>query len=487
MNHNDNKEELRNVNTNKYYNDSYKTENGFNLFHTEILNFPRENFSTISEEKLIILAKLFIYLENKIYNNSNELRKEVIKNPKNSKILNSRVLKSLETATDKKRAWRHLIEYCCIFSLIEYDRNKITINFDNCKEMEMIKNSDNFYFQNKLLSLNIKSNNYLRRLKSLRDENLYNYNLTEMVLTYIYDLKRDVTDFEVAFLLGKIEKAPENKDFNKIYKRAIEIGSKLPPKKSEQMKYIFNMLNWKHDDEKYFRYKNSQNPEHKLKSYFNYLKAARLINYNKDILSLTDTSIELIESKLPLEIINVYKFLNNKKDIKEIEEHILKNRKGIIKDYIKNDKNFCKKINVYNLKNGKKQRSYLISEMAKIQDDYKCQVSNKHFIETQKDRFYIEAHHIIPLSEDGLDITDNLVSLCPNAHKILHEAKMEYKKSIYKKLKNNNRISFSLFKDMFINYEIKSKKPLEYLANNYIISVEEKEELLNFINDPPKI
>jgi 5-methylcytosine-specific restriction protein A len=33
---------------------------------------------------------------------------------------------------------------------------------------------------------------------------------------------------------------------------------------------------------------------------------------------------------------------------------------------------------------------------------------------------YLEVHHIIPLSEDGLDITENVLALCPNCHRELH-------------------------------------------------------------------
>lgn len=33
---------------------------------------------------------------------------------------------------------------------------------------------------------------------------------------------------------------------------------------------------------------------------------------------------------------------------------------------------------------------------------------------------YLEAHHIVPLAEDGPDELSNMVALCPNCHRKMH-------------------------------------------------------------------
>jgi predicted HNH restriction endonuclease len=33
---------------------------------------------------------------------------------------------------------------------------------------------------------------------------------------------------------------------------------------------------------------------------------------------------------------------------------------------------------------------------------------------------YLETHHVIPLSEKGLDVVWNVVAVCPNDHRIAH-------------------------------------------------------------------
>ncbi|WP_072208546.1 HNH endonuclease [Pantoea dispersa] len=35
---------------------------------------------------------------------------------------------------------------------------------------------------------------------------------------------------------------------------------------------------------------------------------------------------------------------------------------------------------------------------------------------------YLEVHHVIPLSEEGSDVTENCVALCPNCHRAMHFA-----------------------------------------------------------------
>jgi 5-methylcytosine-specific restriction enzyme A len=39
---------------------------------------------------------------------------------------------------------------------------------------------------------------------------------------------------------------------------------------------------------------------------------------------------------------------------------------------------------------------------------------------SEKVRVYLETHHIVPLSENGLDKVSNMAALCPNHHREAH-------------------------------------------------------------------
>ncbi|HDY7447493.1 TPA: HNH endonuclease [Vibrio vulnificus] len=42
------------------------------------------------------------------------------------------------------------------------------------------------------------------------------------------------------------------------------------------------------------------------------------------------------------------------------------------------------------------------------------------FIKRSNGEPYLEVHHIIPLSQGGLDSLENVISLCPNCHRKIH-------------------------------------------------------------------
>ena len=78
--------------------------------------------------------------------------------------------------------------------------------------------------------------------------------------------------------------------------------------------------------------------------------------------------------------------------------------------------------------------------------NYKCEVDKNHtsFISRKTNQQYLEAHHLIPLFlQDNfswsLDVESNIVSLCPNCHKLLHLAKDDERFKIIKLLLNNRR------------------------------------------------
>jgi 5-methylcytosine-specific restriction protein A len=42
------------------------------------------------------------------------------------------------------------------------------------------------------------------------------------------------------------------------------------------------------------------------------------------------------------------------------------------------------------------------------------------------DEPFAETHHIQPLSEQGLDIGQNIIVICPNHHRIIHKTRPEF-------------------------------------------------------------
>ncbi|MEJ5037682.1 DUF3578 domain-containing protein [Acinetobacter johnsonii] len=72
------------------------------------------------------------------------------------------------------------------------------------------------------------------------------------------------------------------------------------------------------------------------------------------------------------------------------------------------------------------KRSQDKSKKALKQAGYMCEVDSSHItFLTNKNRSYVEGHHFIPMSQQinfsvSLDVTSNIVALCPNCHKALH-------------------------------------------------------------------
>lgn len=75
--------------------------------------------------------------------------------------------------------------------------------------------------------------------------------------------------------------------------------------------------------------------------------------------------------------------------------------------------------------------------------NYQCEFDSNHqfFKSESTKQNYVEAHHLIPLSKQrefsySLDVSANIVSLCPVCHRIIHHAPADAKKPILKHLLN---------------------------------------------------
>jgi 5-methylcytosine-specific restriction protein A len=67
-----------------------------------------------------------------------------------------------------------------------------------------------------------------------------------------------------------------------------------------------------------------------------------------------------------------------------------------------------------------------VGALAKLKAEGICQLCNNPAPFTGKNKMpYLEAHHIVWLSEGGTDIIENTVALCPNCHKKMHILNLE--------------------------------------------------------------
>lgn len=63
-----------------------------------------------------------------------------------------------------------------------------------------------------------------------------------------------------------------------------------------------------------------------------------------------------------------------------------------------------------------------IVDKKKMKCGYKCQICGQTFL-MDNGKYYCEAHHLIPISEDGSQKSENVIILCANHHRMFHYAK----------------------------------------------------------------
>jgi 5-methylcytosine-specific restriction enzyme A len=87
------------------------------------------------------------------------------------------------------------------------------------------------------------------------------------------------------------------------------------------------------------------------------------------------------------------------------------------------------------------KRDAAIALRAIINSKFQCEIDRTHI--TFKSRVtgkpYLEAHHLVPISrqelfQSSIDVTANIVALCPNCHRSIHHAVVNEKKDLLKNL-----------------------------------------------------
>ncbi|MCD5360109.1 HNH endonuclease [Chromobacterium aquaticum] len=87
------------------------------------------------------------------------------------------------------------------------------------------------------------------------------------------------------------------------------------------------------------------------------------------------------------------------------------------------------------------RRDAKVAAKALKKSKFKCEIDPGHitFTSGKSKQPYVEAHHIVPFGKQGqfsisLDVTANVVALCPSCHKFLHHGVFDEKKPFLRKL-----------------------------------------------------
>lgn len=208
---------------------------------------------------------------------------------------------------------------------------------------------------------------------------------------------------------------------------------------------------------------------------------------------LTEYSKQIIKEDLPIEVLDLQELLakidDDSQDSNKLQDIILKKRTNTITKAIQSDGDLLIKFNKRNIRNpiikdGKRKRNRIIAELAKIKANYLDEVTGKPTFMGLNGNGYVEAHHIIEFStEQGPDITDNLLCLGPDSHSRIHHGAPVVVDDLYRTLQNNGVLSLERFKHICTEYRCLTKFHVNALFSKKLISSYDKEELLTLIDE----
>ena len=490
----------------KYYSSYMNTQTGFDEFHNEVINMPRDEFSSTGLQKIRTLAGYLLLTENKLDSTGctykdvmecirDSLADGIYPNYRDSSI-ESRYFdfNNIDTHYDiEGRMFRHLMSLCAFFGFVNsISRNKKLFNYDKCREY--LLSDDKVLMpvaRNNIMILNARTNDFIKSLKGITIDKETDYRPTYGILRYMSQIKRPATKFELSILLGRIDAIKKETD---IINRAITIGSILPTCQREQMLYVFSNMGWKKENGNFYVYRQSQQPHFKFNNYLLLLEAFELIEYNyiEETYKLTTYATDILSDDISYLVADLEKLIETvddySKDNRELSDIIIYQRNPELLRLAKEDSTFVRRMNIRSMKNprfdndGKKIRNRLIAELAKIQADYKCQYAQKHIFKMPNGKYYCEAHHIIEFNgEDGADITNNLVVLGPEAHMLVHHACKEEISDAYYQLRVNGTLNIDRFKEMITVYQCLTEEQINILYCKSIITSREHDELMELL------
>ncbi|MCQ2740544.1 MAG: hypothetical protein MJ210_00270 [Alphaproteobacteria bacterium] len=490
----------------EYFSEYMGSREGFDTFHNEVINMPRDQFSDTGLDKIRTLAGYLLLTEGNLdvsgvnYKTTLECIAKQLNNGNYPLYRDMSLEERYFVYTDIDvhyesvgRMFRHLMSLCAFFGFVKSIGRQCKIyNYDKCKEYYL---SDNEILmpvaRNNLMILNAKDNDFIKSLRGINIDDTTDYRPTYAILRYMHQVNRPSTKFELSILLGRIDSL---KTEATILERALKIGDILPKDEQTQIPYFFSNMNWKDVNNNLFSYAASQEPHFKFNNYLLFLEAFKLITYDEvnNNYTLTEYAESLLEDDISYLIADLERLIalvdNYAVDNSSLNDLILYQRNPELLRLAREDATFIEKMNKRSLNNptydraGKRQRNRLIAELAKIQADYKCQYAQRTIFKMPNGKHYCEAHHIIEFNaENGPDITNNLVVLGPEAHMLIHHACKEEKDDAFMQLRINGAIDISRFKEMITVYNCLTVEQIEALGNKKAITSTEKVELLSLI------
>lgn len=481
----------------------------FEDFHNQVFNLPRDSFSNFDILKIKSLAEYLFLINDKfppeglslieIYIGLHySILNYDIKNPNEDFIsLFDTNLKENELISDhyqqvsgrKFRHWMELASLLELLSNIEHgNRRSKRLLTKFCEEINIINiELISPLVRDKVMSINTINNPLIGNLLSYPIYINLNFNPAFAILKYIFTLGRPCSKFELSIFFGRPNFLINNQD--DIINEAINIGKDFPLLFEKQIEYFFKLRNWVDANNEIYNYRASQEPHFKFNSFFILMVSVGLLKFedNTHWLSLTELSYSMLSSGIAIEAIELVTLLDEVEklsDNEKLHELLSINRGNIIKDLI-SDGSF---INLINLraanKSGKKtskknsesfRRDELIRDASKQIAKYDCQGCNaKTFIDTNGFN-YVEAHHILEYNskEEGPDVLQNLLVLCPNCHSKIHYARIDILNDFYRSLRERKVIKLEQFIDLHNKFDLLRSKHIDLLLQKKILNKKE--------------
>lgn len=498
--------------------DKYKnTHDGFEAFNKLVINMPRHAFGSmnidfvkelamilsnieVSDERLTIVH-LYYLIHNLFITKPSvcEITPRFILQLFDFSLITEDEVKKYYNSNDgKARNFRHLVEIMRLWGLLD-DSKELSniINYKVCDEFFKLDSKEIEGLRSRMMGMDIMDNSFFISVNSIstkiRNKTIFSYKPATAILTYMKEINRAVSKFEIANLLGII--TPECVSSQEIMDNALKLGKSFPENIKEHQKYFFNYMNWIDENGKQFVYKNSQAPHFKFNSFMLFMENVGLVKMTSDneAFVLTEYSEALLKENIPIEIVELERYIDiaeNAHSDKDLADLIIYNIKPSLLCYAAQNEKFINAMNKRSLTHpkrdnrGKKIRSKLIAELSKIRANYTCQVSGLPTFKDSKGNNYVESHHIIEFNgEDGPDIIDNLLVISPLYHSLIHHAGSEDLYDFYDTLRKKNIINIDLFKNMIDNYNCLEEKHIRSLYNKHLITKIEYNELTKYINN----
>lgn len=510
----------------EYYKAYMNSKSQFKKFHNEVINMPRDRHTGLNLKKLQSLASYLLLIpEQDINNNEGINYKEILREMNNKYIIGSRPKEEFrdkyfeetylgfnpsqleEVYSEKGRMFRHNMAFTQFFGMLKsISRQKKMIQYEKCYEyITAYTEIEKELIRNDILSVNIKTNSYIHELKGINLKYGADYSPAEGIIKYIYQIKRPVTEFEIAILLGRID---DRQSLEEILERAIDIGQVLGNRSQrDQIELFFKELGWLDEEGTLFNYKASQEPHFKFRAFIEFACDFELLIYNKTTqkYTLSVYSEKIIKEELPPELIDLENLLSKIENTNigdaEIKNLIVRDRSKMIMNYIRNhsEDEFLFKLGRRSIKQSEKikerKRNPLIMELSKLLNNHTCHVVtyidendsirhdfDKNLFKNSKGISYCEGHHIIEFNrENGPDIVENILLVDPNTHMLIHHANEGYRNDLYAQIKAKGLITVELFEKMITRYNCLTYSHVYILRQKGLLHKHEEEKLYNLI------